>query len=132
MELKVGDQYSKSFMISEKMINDFASITGDKNPIHLDDEFAKGTVFKKRISQGFLVGSLISSVLGNHFPGSGTMYLAQTLKFLKPVFINDNIKVRIEVIEIAKNNLITLKTECINQHDSIVIRGEAIVIPPEK
>ena len=130
MKIKINDQYSKFFIISEKMINDFAEITGDKNPIHIDEEFAKNTIFKKRISQGLLVGSFISSVLGNDFPGIGTIYLAQNLKFLNPVFIDDKIKVRVEVIEITKNNWLKLKTECTNQLDKVVISGEATVIPP--
>lgn len=131
MEIKIGDHYSICFLISEKMIKDFATITGDKNPIHLDNEFAKKTIFKKRIAQGFLVGSLISSVLGNHFPGNGTIYLSQSLRFVKPVFINDKIKVRIDVIEITKNNWLKLKTECTNQLGEVVIIGEATAIPPK-
>ena len=86
MEYKIGDLYSKKFQISEDMINGFAKYTGDKNPVHLNEEFASKTIFKTRIAHGFLVGSLISSVLGNDFPGNGTIYLSQSMKFMKPVY----------------------------------------------
>lgn len=131
MEIKPGQKFSKSFEITEAMINGFAEYTGDKNPIHLDEEYARGTIFKSRIAHGFLVGSLISSVLGNDFPGNGTIYLSQTMKFLKPVYIGNVIKVVVEVTEITDKNWLRLKTECLNQDEVNVIIGEAIVILPK-
>jgi 3-hydroxybutyryl-CoA dehydratase len=128
--LKIGDKFIKDFIISDKMITGFSIVTGDHNPVHLDDEFAKNSIFKKRIAHGMLVGSLISSVIGNYFPGIGTIYLSQTMKFLNPVFINDSISVHIEVIEIMRNNWIKLKTNCYNQDNIWVINGHAVVIPP--
>lgn len=132
MKLKIGDHYKKDFIISDNMITGFSSVTGDRNPVHLDEEFAKKTIFKKRIAPGLLVGSLISTVLGNYFPGVGTIYLTQTMKFLNPVFIDDSISVHIEVIEIKRNNWITLKTECFNQDKKMVLFGEAVVNPPSE
>jgi 3-hydroxybutyryl-CoA dehydratase len=129
MKYKIGDNYSKSFKVTEKMINEFALITGDINPVHLDENFAQRTIFKKRISHGFLIGSFISAVLGNYFPGNGTIYLSQTMKFLKPVFINDLIKVYLEVIEITDRDWLVIKTECFNETDKLVLTGEAKVIP---
>ena len=87
--------HSLEFKITNEMILKFADCTGDKNPIHLDSEFAEKTFFKKKIAHGFLVGSLISNVIGNHFPGNGTIYLSQNMKFLLPVFINDIITVEV-------------------------------------
>jgi 3-hydroxybutyryl-CoA dehydratase len=130
IELKIGDKYSKSTLVTEDMINGFAKYTGDKNPVHLDVQFASKTMFKNRIAHGFLIGSFISAVLGNDFPGQGTIYLSQTLKFKAPVFINDTITVVIEVIDIPIENRVLLKTTCTNQNNIIVIEGEALVIPP--
>ena len=131
MEIKIGDKYIKSFTISDRMIHKFALSVGDSNPVHLDEDFAKTTVFKKRIAHGFLVGGLISTVLGNYFPGNGTIYMSQYMRFRQPVFIDDRIRVTLEAVEITTTNWLKLKTTCINQHDKLVIDGEAIVIPPE-
>jgi len=131
MEIRTADQYSKSFKITAKMIDGFAEHTGDRNPVHLDEDFAKNTKFKKRIAHGFLVGSLISSVLGNDYPGNGTIYLSQSMKFLKPVFIGDEITVFITIEEITEKNWLELKTVCKNQDGDNVIEGDALVIPPD-
>ncbi len=128
--LKIGDKFSKSTLVSEEMINGFAKYSGDNNPVHLDEEFASKTIFKKRIAHGFLVGSFISAVLGNDFPGQGTIYLSQTMKFKAAVFINDMVTVEIEVVDFPKPNRVSLKTTCTNQDNIIVIEGEAFVIPP--
>ncbi len=131
MELRIGDKYSQSTLVTEEMINGFAKYTGDKNPLHLDEVFASKTIFKKRIAHGFLVGSFISAVLGNDFPGKGTIYLSQSIKFKAPVFINDEITVNVEVLDFPKKQRILLKTTCQNQNREIVIEGEAFVIPPQ-
>lgn len=130
MVIKLNSAFSRSFIITEEMINGFAEYTGDKNPIHLDEKYAENSVFKKRIAHGFLIGSLISSVLGNDFPGNGTIYLSQSMKFLKPVFIGDTITVSIDVTEITDKNWLKIKTLCINQDMRTVIDGEAVIIPP--
>jgi 3-hydroxybutyryl-CoA dehydratase len=131
LEIKIGEQYIKSFIISIEMVDGFALSTGDTNPVHMDDSFAKTTVFKKRIAHGFLVGSLISTVLGNYYPGYGTIYMSQYIKFRRPVFINDQVKVIIEAVEMTKTNWLKLKTTCRNQNEILVMEGEALVIPPE-
>ena len=131
MEIRIKDKFSRDFEVSREMIEGFAEVTGDKNPIHLDENYAKNSIFKSRIAHGFLVGSFISSVLGNDYPGNGTIYLSQSMKFLKPVFIGDSIKVEVEVTEITEKNWLILKTDCINQHEKTVITGEATVIPPD-
>lgn len=131
IQLKIGDKYKKSNIISEEQINGFAKYSGDFNPVHLDTEYAKNTIFKKKIAHGFLVGSFISAVLGNEFPGNGTIYLSQTMKFRAPVYIDDEISVEVEIIDFPKENRVLLSTICRNQKDIIVIEGEALIIPPE-
>jgi 3-hydroxybutyryl-CoA dehydratase len=131
LEIKLGEKYVKSFEITTEMINGFALSTGDANPLHMDEEFASSTVFKKRIAHGFLIGSLISTVLGNDFPGNGTIYISQNMKFRKPVFIGDKISVIIVPVEISGLNWLKLKTNCFNQDNILIIEGEALVIPPK-
>ena len=99
--------------ILEKDIHDFSKLTGDNNPVHVDEEFAKLTIFKKKIAHGFLSGSLISTVIATKLPGPGSIYLNQSLKFLAPVFVNETViaKVKIEEINLEKNK-IKLLTEC--------------------
>ena len=128
---RIGSKFSKSTIVTEKMIDGFAKYTGDVNPIHLDEQFASKTMFKKRIAHGFLVGSFISAVLGNDFPGNGTIYLSQSLKFRAPVFINDKITVDVEIIDFPKENWATLNTVCTNQENVVVLEGEALVILPK-
>jgi|AGTN01.3.fsa_nt_gi Acyl dehydratase len=128
MKYKIGDKFDKCFNITENLVKDFCSVTGDLNPIHLDEQFAKKTSFKNRIAPGLLLGSLIASVIGNDFPGSGTIYLSQTFKFISPAYLDEIISIQIEIIEIKRNNWIVLKTQCINQDKKIVLFGEAIVM----
>lgn len=131
-QLKVGDKYEIKQLILEKNILDFARVSGDFNPLHIDEGFAKGTIFKKRICHGMYPASLISKVIGMNIPGPGTIYLAQTLKFLAPIYIGDEIKVvvLVERIDYAKKK-VYLKTTVLNQHNERVIIGEASVKPPE-
>ncbi|KAJ49599.1 dehydratase, partial [Clostridium tetanomorphum DSM 665] len=106
----------------------FSKISGDVNPIHLDEEFAKKSLFKKRIAHGILTSSLISAVLGTKLPGINTLYLSQTLKFLAPVFLGDKLTAVVEVI--SKNDdkrIITLKTSVFNEENVEVVTGEAVV-----
>jgi len=130
-EIQVGDTASMTKQISDKDVRTFAEISGDKNPVHLDDEFAAQTFFKKRIAHGALSGALISAVLGMVMPGPGTIYLSQTLNFKAPVYIGEEITARLEVTAYRANKRITtLKTEVINQEGKLVLDGEAVVIAP--
>jgi acyl dehydratase len=128
--IRTGDRYSRTFPVTGEIIEGFAKYSNDHNPVHLDEAYAAGTVFGKRIAHGFLVGSFISAVLGNDFPGNGTIYLSQSLKFRAPVFIGDAITVEVEVTDIPKENRLTLRTTCTNQDGRIVVEGEAFIIPP--
>ena len=131
MDIRIGDKHVVKRPITEEMIVGFAESTGDKNPIHLDQEYAATTFFKKRIAHGMLAGGLISSVLGNEFPGNGTIYISQSLTFLAPVFIADIITIEVEVMSFTEKNRIEMKTDCYNQEGIMVVRGSAVVLPPK-
>lgn len=126
----IGENYIKEFTVSNEMVEGFANYTGDKNPIHLDESYASNTIFKKRIAHGFLVGSFISAILGNDFPGKGTIYLSQTLVFRAPVYISETISVKVEITGFPHDKQIQLKTVCSNEQNKVVLEGEAVVLPP--
>ena len=129
--LEVGQIHESSFTITGEMIESFAEATGDHNPIHLDEEYARGTIFKTRVAHGMLQAGILSGVLGTRFPGVGTIYLSQSLKFLKPVFIGDRITFRLRVVELLREkNRARLETVCINQRGEAILTGEALVMPP--
>ena len=94
MNLNIGDTFTKSREVTDELIRQFAEVSGDYNPIHLDEEFAKTTRFGKRIAHGMLGGAFISAVLGYEFSVRKIIYLSQTLKFVAPVFIGDTVTVR--------------------------------------
>jgi 3-hydroxybutyryl-CoA dehydratase len=107
-------------------------LTGDLNPAHIDEEYAKKTFFKTRIVHGMLLGGLISGVLGNKLPGPGTIYLSQHLDFLAPVRIGDTITASVEISEVmAAEKKVRIKTTCVNQEGKKVLDGEAVVSPPK-
>jgi acyl dehydratase len=129
MKFNVGDSAEITKTIDEADIQAFAEVTGDHNPIHLDDEFAKTTRFGRRIAHGMLSASLISAVLANKLPGEGSIYLGQTLEFRAPVFPGDEVTARVTVREIREDKpIVKLETVCVNQRNEIVIRGEATVL----
>ena len=130
--LHIGETAQFGKTISESDVYSYAGITGDQNPVHINESYARETYFKTRIAHGMLCAGLISTVLGNKLPGYGTIYIRQELNFLAPVGIGDTITARVEVIEIipAKNR-VRLKTDCINQDGTLVIGGEAVVSPPK-
>ena len=133
MTMKVGDSAEITKTIEQTDVQAFADLTGDHNPVHLDEEFAKTTRFGRRIAHGMLTASLISSVLANKLPGEGSVYLGQTLQFVAPVFPGDEITARVTVKEIREDKpIVKLETLCINQRDEIVIRGEATVLAANK
>jgi len=131
-KLQVGDVAEFAKTISETDIYLYAGITGDFNPAHVNEAYAKNTFFKTRIAHGMLTAGLISAVIANQLPGPGTIYLKQELNFLAPVHMGDTITGRVEVIEInAEKNRVRLKTTCSNQDGVMVISGEGIVSPPK-
>jgi 3-hydroxybutyryl-CoA dehydratase len=132
-ELQVGDTARFSKTISESDVYMFAGVTGDLNPAHVNEEYAKGTFFETRIVHGMLTASLISTVVGTMLPGPGTVYMRQEVSFLAPVKFGDTITAIVEVSEImADKKKVRLKTYCINQENQTVVDGEALVSPPRK
>jgi acyl dehydratase len=129
MKFNIGDTASISRTITDVEIHAFAEVSGDHNPLHLDDEYAAKTRFGRRIAHGMLNASLISAVLANELPGVGSVYLSQTLKFVKPVFPGDTVTARVTVIAIRDDKpFITLETVCVNQDGETVLKGEATVM----
>lgn len=126
MKFKLGDTASLSRTISDADIRAFAEATGDRNPLHLDEEFAKQTRFGRRIAHGMLSASLISAVIANELPGS--IYLGQTLQFVAPVFPGDTVTARVTVSAIREDKpILKLETVCANQRNEVVLTGEATV-----
>jgi 3-hydroxybutyryl-CoA dehydratase len=133
MKFNVGDSAEVTKKIEQSDIDAFATVTGDHNPVHVDEEFAKTTRFGRRIAHGMLTASLISAVLANKLPGEGSVYLGQTLQFVAPVFPGDEITARVTVREIREDKpIVKLETICVNQREEVVVRGEATVLLPQK
>jgi phosphate acetyltransferase len=130
-EIRVGDSASLVRNVTNRDIQLFAAVSGDVNPAHVDALYAKSSHFHEIIAHGMLGASLISTVLGTRFPGPGTIYLGQSLKFLKPVHIGDTLTVTVTVksLDAAKRRLI-LDTRCVDQEGDVVISGEAEVMAP--
>lgn len=128
MKYKIGQKAEFTRTVTETDIVLFAGLSGDYNPIHVDKEYAKQTFFRERISHGILTASFLSRLLGMHLPGPGSVYVAQTLNFTKPVYIGDTITTRGEVIKLDKDRrLITVQTTCMNQNGEIVLDGEGVM-----
>lgn len=129
MSLKVGDSAEASKTIADEDVRAFAELTGDHNPVHLDEEYAASTRFGRRIAHGMLGASLISAVLANELPGRGTVYLSQTLRFTAPVFLGDTITARVTVKSVREDKpVVTLETVCTNERGERVVEGEAVVL----
>jgi 3-hydroxybutyryl-CoA dehydratase len=131
--LKVGDSASLSKTVSESDVYLYAGITGDMNPVHIDEEYAARTAFGGRIAHGMLAAGFIGAVMAMKLPGPGAIYREQTLTFLAPVRIGDTITARAEIVEIgSKRKSAKLKTTCINQNGVVVLEGMASVLLPRK
>ncbi|OPZ73319.1 MAG: (R)-specific enoyl-CoA hydratase [bacterium ADurb.Bin478] len=130
--IKVGDAAEFSKTVTETDIYLYAGITGDLNPAHINEAYAKNTFFKTRIAHGMFTAGFISNLLGMQLPGPGTIYLKQSLSFLAPVRFGDTVTARAEVVEVlAEKNRVRLKTTCTNQDGTVVLDGEAWVSPPK-
>lgn len=124
----IGASAQRTRTFTDDAVSLFALASGDENPIHLDDDYAAHTPFRRRIAHGMLAASLISAVLGNDLPGHGSVYLSQSLRFVAPVFIGDTITARVEVVATREEKrLVTLSTECFNQDGVTVVTGEALI-----
>lgn len=126
-DIKIGDNASLSRTITEAHIVNFAGITGDFNPVHVDAEYAQQSMFGERISHGMLMAGLISAVLGMQLPGSNAIYLSQDLKFTAPVKIGDTVTVTATVTEKRDDKrIIKLRTTVSNQKGEMVVDGNAV------
>jgi 3-hydroxybutyryl-CoA dehydratase len=132
-QVKVGDSAEFSKTISETDVYNFAGVTGDMNPMHVNEEYAKNTFFGGRIAHGILSVGLLSNVMGNQIPGPGSVYISQFCSFKRPVRIGDTITARVEVTDVnVEKNRLTLRTYCVNQKGEIVLDGEAITSPKKE
>ena len=130
MEVGMTAVYSKT--ITDADILMFAGVSGDTNPVHLDDEFAAATPFKTRIAHGMLSASFISTLLGTKLPGPGCIYMSQNLQFRAPVRVGDTVVARARVVEVIQGKpRVRLETTC-TVGDTVVTRGEALVMVPQR
>lgn len=131
-QLNVGDFAVFSKTLSESDVYLYAGITGDFNPAHINEIYARQTFFRKRIAHGMISGGLISAAIGTRLPGTGSIYISQSLEFKAPVYIGDTITARVEITEIDKTkNRVFMKTDCYNQDDTLIMGGSAVVSPPK-
>ncbi|AFG34680.1 acyl dehydratase [Fervidobacterium pennivorans DSM 9078] len=127
-DIYVGQVYEVKRIVTDEMVKLFAEATGDKNPVHLDEEYAKNTIFGGRIAHGILSLGIISSVLGMEFPGAGTIYLMQNAKFKRPVYIGEEVTVKLIVKEIDREKRrVLLETYVVKENGENAIEGEALV-----
>jgi 3-hydroxybutyryl-CoA dehydratase len=131
-DLEIGLSRSLSKVIGDAEIEMFATLSEDRNPVHLDDEYAKATMFKRRIAHGMLSAALFSAIIGERLPGHGTIYLGQNLRFTAPVKPGDLVTATVTVadVNITKKRV---KLECVALvGDTVVIKGDALVLAPSK
>lgn len=126
----VGLTYSYSQTIDDKLVRAFADLSGDQNPIHIDDEVATKSKFGRRIAHGAILFSIVSKVLGMHMPGLGTVYLNQFCKFTLPVFIGDTVTLEAKIVEILPKSVARISTLITKQTGEVVMEGEAQVKLP--
>ena len=129
--LVVGQSVEVPTVVTAQMVELFAEATGDRNPVHLDEEFAAKTKFGGRIAHGMLTAGFVSAAIASKLPGPGSIYMGQTLRFTRPVKLGDTVTVKLEVIEIiAEKKRVRLSTVCTNQNGETVMEGEATVMVP--
>lgn len=125
----VGERASLTRTVTDEDVRAFAALTGDDNPLHLDDRYAAGTRFGRRIAHGMLTASLVATVLGTRLPGPGAIYVSQRLEFRRPVYVGDTVTATVEVVDVrADKPVLRLRTTCHNQRGELVLEGEAVVL----
>ena len=133
MKLKIGDNYKEEFIITQEMVNRFAELSGDKNPLHLDKKFAAKTRFKKPIVHGLFSVTSFGKVMGTKFPGSGSIHVAQNLSFKRPLYPDTKYYVYIELIRIVKEKHFgVFKTQIFDTNDNLVVDGTGTALHEEK
>lgn len=128
-DIQIGQSKKFTIVISESMIDKFAELSGDYNPLHMDENYAQTTKFTHRICHGMLLSSLFSKLVGMHIPGKNALYFSQSLKFLLPCFIDEKITVEGKVLnKSTSTGIITIKTTIKNESEKILVDGEAKVL----
>jgi 3-hydroxybutyryl-CoA dehydratase len=128
-EIKIGDAAALSLVADAETVNAYARLTGDLNPVHLDEDYAARSFFKKRVAHGLLAAGLIGAVMGTRLPGPGSIYLRQELDFKSPVFLGETITARVQVLEkFDRQEKIKLRTWVENQDGRVVLDGSAVVL----
>ncbi|MGE0629394.1 MAG: MaoC family dehydratase [Hyphomicrobiaceae bacterium] len=131
-DLEIGMEADCQRVVTDADIRTFAEVTGDKNPVHLDDAYAARTIFKGRIAHGMLTASYISAVFGTQMPGPGAIYVSQTLNFRAPVRIGDQVTARVRVVEmIPAKRRVRFECQC-TVGDKTVLEGEAVLMVPTR
>ena len=133
MKLKVGDSYKEEFVITQEMVNSFAELSGDKNPIHLDKKFAANSQFKKRVVHGLFSVTSFGKVMGTKFPGAGSIHVGQNLSFKRPLFPDQKYYVYVELIKIIKEKHFGIfKTQIFDMNNKLIVDGTGIALHSEK
>lgn len=129
-DIEIGMSRHLRKIVTDRDIELFAEVSTDRNPVHLDDDYAQDTIFEGRIAHGMLTAGLISAVIGEQLPGHGTIYMGQTLKFMAPVRPGDTVVATVTVTDIihAKRR-VSLECQC-TVGDTVVLKGEATVLAP--
>lgn len=130
MEFQAGQYYEMKKKVTQEDVLKFAELSGDFNPIHIDEEYAKNSIFGQRIAHGMLGAAYVSTVIGTKFPGEGTIYMGQNLKFVLPVYPGDELTIRVEIEQLFEKNRARLITTVHNGKKENVIEGEALVKLP--
>jgi len=130
--LRVGDKGSFTKTITERDVFAFADASGDFNPLHVDEEYARRSIFGGRIAHGILTAGIISTVLGGEIPGLGTIFVELHVRFMKPVYLGDTVTATATVIETINPKRVRLMVACANQKDEDVAIGNAVVVPPKQ
>lgn len=129
--LQVGDKASRLRTFTDVDVQQFADLTGDHNPVHLDAEFAAGTQFKAQIVHGMLVGSLFTGILGEDLPGPGSIYMTQNLSFKAPVYLGQEVMASVEVMTIREGKgIVSLDTYVTDQDGKVLVKGDAVLFVP--
>lgn len=128
-DIEIGQTETFELVITESMLDDFARLSGDYNPLHMNENYAYSTIFKRRVCHGMLVASFFSRLVGMYIPGKNALYFSQTLKFIHPCFIDDTLKIEGKVLDKSESTkLITLKTSVFNDMGKCIIDGQAKVL----
>lgn len=132
-EIHVGDQASLKRVFTQEQVEEFAELTLDKNPAHMDEEYAKASIFKGRIVHGMFVSTMFSTIFGMDFPGVGSIYTKQSLSFKRPVYFGDEILAVVTVTELNyERNRVVFDCQMTNQRGDVVLIGSAEIMPPVK